>query len=481
MPKLNKDILFLIFEEFQKDSKSLFSCLMVNTLWCETVIPILWKDPWRYNIIYFNKYYLFTTITFYLSDGIKEFLINQWIELPSISHESLLFDYLSFCRSINIDILNDIISIGSSDSYNQFLLQQEIYSLMIKKCPELKYLNIESIKHQIFYFPEAKACLESLCELKCDTSIDSIHFYGLARICKSIQRLIIINKCLEVNVGTVKLIKIQENLKYFEWRDDFETEEFIGDPYEEILLALEKKADVLNHLIMSFNFIEVYEHTTLQDVLTKLHKLKTLIITGDFHIISSKNQLNKMVYRELEIFNIDFISLGKASNIIENSGGHIKEIPLSYEYYEYDCDDIEEESLIFIRKIYENCPLIENLSLLCLSSDEHLTELEKLLKDCKYLKSLSLIIIDLDRLITDEEIGKELLKILIRSTPNNLRKIKFYGNSQFPLKSLEEFLEKWRGLNALSLYTTGDIYKSNDYMKLIKKYKNKGVIKDFIS
>ncbi|CAB4460389.1 unnamed protein product [Rhizophagus irregularis] len=370
---------------------------------------------------------------------------------------------------------------GSSDSYNQFLLQQEIYSLMIKKCPELKYLNIESIKHQIFYFPEAKACLESLCELKCDTSIDSIHFYGLARICKSIQRLIIINKCLEVNFGIVKLIKIQENLKYFEWRDDFETEEFLGDPYEEILLALEKKADVLNHLIMSFNFIEVYEHTTLQDVLTKLHKLKTLIITGNFHIISSRNQLNKMVYRELEIFNIDFISLGKASNIIENSGGHIKEIPLSYEYYEYGCDDIEEESLIFIRKIYENCPLIENLSLLCLSSDEHLTELEKLLKDCKYLKSLSLIIIDLDRLTTDEEIGKELLKILIRSTPNNLRKIKFYGNSQFPLKSLEEFLEKWRGLNALSLYTTGDIYKSNDYMKLIKKYKNKGVIKDFIS
>ncbi|CAG8444676.1 12737_t:CDS:2 [Rhizophagus irregularis] len=349
---------------------------------------------------------------------------------------------------------------GSSDSYNQFLLQQEIYSLMIKK---------------------SKACLESLCELKCDTSIDSIHFYGLARICKSIQRLIIINKCLEVNFGIVKLIKIQENLKYFEWRDDFETEEFLGDPYEEILLALEKKADVLNHLIMSFNFIEVYEHTTLQDVLTKLHKLKTLIITGNFHIISSRNQLNKMVYRELEIFNIDFISLGKASNIIENSGGHIKEIPLSYEYYEYGCDDIEEESLIFIRKIYENCPLIENLSLLCLSSDEHLTELEKLLKDCKYLKSLSLIIIDLDRLTTDEEIGKELLKILIRSTPNNLRKIKFYGNSQFPLKSLEEFLEKWRGLNALSLYTTGDIYKSNDYMKLIKKYKNKGVIKDFIS
>uniref|UniRef100_U9SJ23 Uncharacterized protein n=1 Tax=Rhizophagus irregularis (strain DAOM 181602 / DAOM 197198 / MUCL 43194) TaxID=747089 RepID=U9SJ23_RHIID len=43
MSKLNKDILFLIFEELKDDSKSLFSCLMTNRLWCEIVIPILWK------------------------------------------------------------------------------------------------------------------------------------------------------------------------------------------------------------------------------------------------------------------------------------------------------------------------------------------------------------------------------------------------------------------------------------------------------
>ncbi|CAG8694481.1 14391_t:CDS:1, partial [Rhizophagus irregularis] len=45
MAKLNKDILFLIFEELQVDSKTLFSCLMVNKIWCETVTPILWRNP----------------------------------------------------------------------------------------------------------------------------------------------------------------------------------------------------------------------------------------------------------------------------------------------------------------------------------------------------------------------------------------------------------------------------------------------------
>src|SRR6266496_5713687 len=125
MSKLNKDVLFLIFEELQDDSKSLFSSLMVNKLWCETVIPILWRNPWCYDINYSNKSYLFITIAFYLSDDTKESLIRQGIQLPSISHQSFLFDYLSFCRSINVNIINSIISAGSSLAYNQFILQQE--------------------------------------------------------------------------------------------------------------------------------------------------------------------------------------------------------------------------------------------------------------------------------------------------------------------------------------------------------------------
>src|SRR6266536_2444243 len=259
MPKLNKDILFLIFEELREDSKSLFSCLMANRLWCETVIPILWRNPWRYTMCYNNKVSLYYIITFYLPDDIKEFLTKQ-------PPQSILFDYLSFCRSINVDILNTIISIGSSTLYNQFLLQREIYSLLIKKCPELKYLNIGLIKHQIFYFPEAKNRLESLCELKCNTSIDPSYFYGLARVCQYIQRLIIISKNMMVNHGMVKLIEIQRNLKYFEWKDDFEDDDYVEDPYEEILLALTKNADTLNYLIMSFQPLNCYyEHNFLQE------------------------------------------------------------------------------------------------------------------------------------------------------------------------------------------------------------------------
>src|SRR5438477_12326315 len=120
MSHLNKDILFLLFEELQDDSKSLFSCSLVNRLRCETVVPILWRNPWRYDYInYQNKNYLYNIITLNISDKIKDYLSNQGIKFPSTSQhfQPSLFDYLSFCRSINVNVINDIITISSSSPY----------------------------------------------------------------------------------------------------------------------------------------------------------------------------------------------------------------------------------------------------------------------------------------------------------------------------------------------------------------------------
>ena len=85
MFKLDKDILFLLFEELQDDSRSLFSCLMVSRTWSEIVIPILWRNPWRYAIKYYNKSLLYYIVTFHLADDVKEFLMGQGIQFLSIS------------------------------------------------------------------------------------------------------------------------------------------------------------------------------------------------------------------------------------------------------------------------------------------------------------------------------------------------------------------------------------------------------------
>ncbi|GBC31893.2 hypothetical protein GLOIN_2v1771472 [Rhizophagus irregularis DAOM 181602=DAOM 197198] len=284
-------------------------------------------------------------------------------------------------------------------------MQQEFYSLFMKKCPELRYLDMRSIKHQIFCFPEAKVHLESLYELRCDTSIDSSYYYGLSRSCHYIQKLIIDNINPKPNYGIVKLIEVQKNLKHFEWKDDFFEDYLTEDPYGIFLLALEKKADSLNYLRIFFRCIyNITERAILQMILPKFHKLKTLIIEDGF-LSFTDEQLKNLVYHDLEILNIEYNRLNIISSIIENSGGQETE-----------------------EKILEN--------------------------------------------------GEELLKVLISSTPSNLKEIRFYDYFKFSLENLEEFLGKWRGCT-LSMLTSDSFYERDDYKKLISKYKNDGVIKDF--
>ena len=425
MSKLNKDIFFLLFEELQNDSKTLFSCLLVNRLWCETVIPILWRNPWCFEDIinYQNKSSLFYIITFSLPDDIKEFLKSQGI---LISYQSPLFDYLSFCRSINMNVIKNIISIGSSLTHNQFLLQQEIYSLFMRKFPEIKYLDMRSIEHQIFYFPKAKTCLGSLVELKCDVSIDPVYFYGLAYICKDIQRFIIINNInpnINVNIdGIVKLIESQKNLKYFGWKDDFIRNRGFDDfdfkvIYEKTFLALEKNVDTLNHLVISFHFHD-FLYIPIPINLSKFHKLKTLEINAPSYEV--EGQLRKSVYQNLEVLQIDdYIDYNAVKYVIKNSGGHFRKILI--EGY-FDLNDWEDDDP---RMIYENCPLIEYLPFIFSSSN--FIEFEKLLKTCQKLKGLSISMVNMNEengFNSNEEkllsYGEKLSKALIQFAPRDV-------------------------------------------------------------
>ncbi|CAG8783624.1 13964_t:CDS:1, partial [Rhizophagus irregularis] len=62
----------------------------------------------------------------------------------------------------------------------------------------------------------------------------------------------------------------------------------------------------------------------------------------------------------------------------------------------------------------------------------------------------------------------------------NLREIRIPYNIEFSLKTLETFLEKWKGRPAVSLYFDSAYFyrKDNSYMKLFDKYKIEKVIKD---
>ena len=71
--------------------------------------------------------------------------------------------------------------------------------------------------------------------------------------------------------------------------------------------------------------------------------------------------------------------------------------------------------------------------------------------------------------------------MLIRAAPSNIRDIGFGTEIKFSLKILEEFLEKWRGRPAISIFAKNCYIRGSDYINFIDKYKNDGVIKEFVA
>ncbi|GBB90139.1 hypothetical protein RclHR1_01700002 [Rhizophagus clarus] len=348
---------------------------MVNRLWCEAAIPILWRKPWYYAINYRNKVSLFSIITSYLSNDVKEFLTEKGIK---VSNQSLVFDYLSFCKSININVIDDIISIEWEDRF-----------------------------------------------------------------------------------------------------DEMNDDEPMEDPYTEIFEILKKHAITLNHFEISLQLYSDKNYTVIHFSILEFYNLKTLKISSPVPLSTFKfdEKLETVVYRNLEIFEVDSTYIYQVTCMIKNSP-YLRELRI----HDYILDDNEfnDDTLNLIRVINENCFLIEHLSIPVFPLlENHLTEFGKLLKKCQKLRLLQF-----RKGYYEEgkelEFGENLLDVLARETSTSLRRIEISHYIIFSLKAFETFLEKWKGQPAITILMDEFYFCQNDdsYKKLISKYKNEGVIKD---
>src|SRR5437764_6525996 len=105
MSKLNEDILYLIFKELQYDLKNIYSCLLVNKIWCEIIILVLWNNPWKY-LKNGKEALLLNVIFLHLSNKIKINLKEQGIYFPTKAYQRPLFYYINSCRHLNFNEIN---------------------------------------------------------------------------------------------------------------------------------------------------------------------------------------------------------------------------------------------------------------------------------------------------------------------------------------------------------------------------------------
>src|ERR1043165_1941117 len=91
MSQLSTDCLNEIFEYLEEDKVTLHSCLLVNRLWCEASVRILWRNIRNYN-----------TLIACLPSESKETLRRNRI----ITSKPPMFNYASFCKVLSVDEVN---------------------------------------------------------------------------------------------------------------------------------------------------------------------------------------------------------------------------------------------------------------------------------------------------------------------------------------------------------------------------------------
>jgi hypothetical protein len=179
MLKLNKDILYLIFEELQNDVKTLCSCIFVNKTWCEISIPILWRDPWK-SIKRDKEKSLLNIIISHLSDDSRKLLTKKKLLKKSYRHQKPLFNYISFCRHLNLHVIQKMFFNNYKKSRIP-IIRNEIFNLLINENRKITHLYIPNkFEYQISLISGAKSCFSGIEFLRCNTSINDKALAGIS-------------------------------------------------------------------------------------------------------------------------------------------------------------------------------------------------------------------------------------------------------------------------------------------------------------
>jgi hypothetical protein len=468
MFRLNEDVLFLIFQEIKDDKKTLYSCLSVNKTWYEIIIPILWKDPWKYikeNDEHRRKILLLNVIVSHLSDELKNNLKNQGIDFLTNSPQKPFTDYISLCRHLNLEEIHRIIN-STHEQSKTSIIKNEIFKLFINENTKFTHLYLPyQFDHQIHLIPKAELCFSEIEFFSCNTSMNDNVLAGLTGICKSIKELKLFIEVHNNNNGIIELIKAQRNLLSISFLINYtEYSKTYGytRAHESFCKILE------DSLIKHANSIQYFKTTKqpITDIISYFVNLKELELDCSYYY--AWNCLENLSLPFLRILKASRVPIKVLTNLIENTIGTLIEIKIDYIFH----DEINNKRII--EAIYQKCPNLKYLKLVLRNSN--ILEFEKLLINCQYLEGLFILINNMEDAFDLEK----LFEILARSSPIGLFKFKFsiYSDTIFKLETLKLFLDNWKGRRPM-LLQFNKIGYIEEYTNLIEIYKSEKIVKNF--
>jgi hypothetical protein len=457
MSKINRDVLYLILKELEDDNKSLHLCLLVNKAWCKVIIPILWKNPWKFLRRRFIRRkeadrYLLKVIISHLSDKLKKKLnIDN-------SYKKPLFDYISFCKHLNLSKIHKMIS-TFHDKSKISIIGKEIINLFINGNCKFTHLYIPyQFDFQLQLIP-GKNCLSEIKFLSCSTNINN-NIFTLIESCRSIREMKLVTEIHDNNYGIIKLIETQNKITNISL---VHSHRDVGNLFFETL-----KNSLIKHAKVVQYFMITGQLNTR--ILLSFVNLKVL----ELHSVREWNYLEDLYLPSLQVLKVNNVSFNMLTSLIKSTNGSLTEICIYYycvtHYYEND----DEKKIVQV--IYQNCPYLKYLKIPFCNSN--ILELENLLINCQYLNGLYIIICE------NGFNWDKLFEILIRSSPTGLFKFKFdfinNGFEPIKLKSLNLFFYNWKNRHPMLLqFCSYNNKLKKKYFKLAEGYKMDGKIEKF--
>ncbi|CAB5179781.1 unnamed protein product [Rhizophagus irregularis] len=266
LPELTNEII----KNFQNDYSTLYSCVLVNRLWCRLAIPLLWENPFsiptgNYNFI---EVYLYN-LNDCLKSKLNEYHITDHYLLPS----NTLFNYPSFIRYLSMCKIassidrwleaNDIIpKLNNRYSESIFEFKSLVEMSLIKLFVENEAnLHTFEIKTDTYYNKYCDNILESI--LQNPNFINKIGNLKISILCSNTS----------TNDRISQIINSHQNLKRITLGCvGYDTLSF----YQSLLLSKESNcSNTLNTII--FYYIDLKVFSLIENIKQNLNYLSTSV------------------------------------------------------------------------------------------------------------------------------------------------------------------------------------------------------------
>ncbi|PKY18160.1 hypothetical protein RhiirB3_522544 [Rhizophagus irregularis] len=270
-----------IIKYFHNDFSTLYSCILVNRLWCRLAIPLLWEDPFSIPTKNFNFIIIYLHN---LNDNDLKTKLNEYEIKNYLFNSNTLFNYPNFIKSLNTwKIISSIEKWVSSTIFRTLTTEKRLLNFFLQDSISRSEFEFKRLINRSLF----KLFIEN--EVKLNTFDIEIISYIYHDYFNDILELILQNPNFINNIKYLKLY-VGDTPFYYPFRDNNENTLTIKS-----LSQIINSQKNLKKILFSYNSLPLYQ-TILNSNCS--NTLNTII----FYYVNFKSMINlNKVFEQLNV------------------------------------------------------------------------------------------------------------------------------------------------------------------------------------